>query len=729
MAGAQRARSMKATLPAAGRGREEDDAIGVARNLVEPPHELGLAPSPGARGGHGGPHPLVELGPEGLDELALLLGDLGVAFGEQDLAVAGLHAQELHESLIMAKGRRVSHERRASFRGMSARLVFCAAVGLAAASLAAATASAAPVHFTAPIFVDQNLAGGEPLVSADPTHGTLLYTSHEGTTHIYQPGLTTSSVLPFLIGYRDQVNMWTSKDDGKTWVPVNFNGTGFATDPSHNVGFSDPDLTYDEGGRVYNTGIDLANDALFSSADGGLTWDRGTPECHEGDRPWLAGGKKDEVFLATNTGGGQSTHQIFQSTDGGNTCSSSGIADQGDIPADASHYAGDGKLMYVHDRNMLVEPVCLSSPGNGFCDRGVGVSTWHRGDKGFTYQGRPYDQRVLAHWPAIALDSADTLYEVWDTDPRANDQGGCANGSPTGNGAPGTPQPNAVEYAYSKDMGKTWSPPITVGAPASSRAFWPWIVAGDAGKVSIVWYQSSKLVDLDCESSDISIRAASILGADTGSPSISVVDPVGAPIHSNGVCQGGTTCVATGQDRRLGDFFTNALDSRGCAMIASGDTTKPDPATGQARAVSLPIFLRQNSGPALVGGGDCSGDQASLGLPQNSATASARACVSRRNFHIRLRAPKGQHLKRASIYVAGKRVTVRLGKKRIKTLTGRRLTLPVNLRGLPKGTFTIRVEAVTRRGRRFVDLRTYSTCTVKQKTKAKKHTLKPKKKS
>jgi hypothetical protein len=375
---------------------------------------------------------------------------------------------------------------------------------------------------------------------------------------------------------------------------------------------------------------------------------------------------------------------------------------------------------------MLVEPVCLST-GN-FCDKGVGVSTWHRGDKAFAFQGRPYDQRTLAHWPAIALDAADTLYMVWDTDPRASDQGGCANTSATGNGAPGTPQPNAVEYSYSKDMGKTWAPPIRVAAPPSSRAFWPWIAAGDAGKVSIVWYQSDKLVDLDCESSNIRIQAASISGADTGTPSISVVDPVGRAIHGNGVCQGGTTCVVTGQDRRLGDFFTNSIDGRGCAFIASGDTTKPDPATGKARAIALPILLRQNSGPALVGGGDCSGRQAALGLPASSTSGggASTTCASRRAFRIHLRAPAGERLARATIYVAGKRVAVRSGAKRFTTLSGRRLTAPINLRGLPRGKVTVRVEAVTRSGRRFVDLRTYRTCTTKQASRGTRHPLQPK---
>src|SRR5439155_13278361 len=157
---------------------------------------------------------------------------------------------------------------------------------------------------------------------------------------------------------------------------------------------------------------------------------------------------------------------------------------------------------------------------------------------------------------------------------------------------------------------------------------------------------SDKLVDLDCQQSKINIKAATILGADTASPAIETVDAVGRAIHDNGVCQGGTTCVVTGQDRRLGDFFTNSIDSRGCVFIASGDTTKADPVTGKARAVSLPIFLRQSSGPALVGGGDCSGETANLGLPASSpgagggngatGTSGSRGhCVSRRRFRLR----------------------------------------------------------------------------------------------
>ena len=54
----------------------------------------------------------------------------------------------------------------------------------------------------------------------------------------------------------------------------------------------------------------------------------------------------------------------------------------------------------------------------------------------------------------------------------------------------------------------------------------------------------------------------------------------------------------TGEDRRLGDYFTVNTDRRGCMIIATGDTTLTDPVTGQPSPISHPLFLRQDSGPA-----------------------------------------------------------------------------------------------------------------------------------
>jgi hypothetical protein len=79
-----------------------------------------------------------------------------------------------------------------------------------------------------------------------------------------------------------------------------------------------------------------------------------------------------------------------------------------------------------------------------------------------------------------------------------------------------------------------------------------------------------------------------------------------------------------------------------------------------------------------------------------------RRCTSHRRFRIRLRAPRGQRLRSASVFVNGRRVRV---------LHGRRLRAPVDLRGLPRGRFTVRVTARTLSGRSVSETRRYRTCT------------------
>jgi hypothetical protein len=95
-----------------------------------------------------------------------------------------------------------------------------------------------------------------------------------------------------------------------------------------------------------------------------------------------------------------------------------------------------------------------------------------------------------------------------------------------------------------------------------------------------------------------------------------------------------------------------------------------------------------------------------LGLP------SARRCVSRRKFRIRLRAPNGARVRWATVSIKGKK-TVRVAGGRART------TATVNLRGLPKGKFKVRVRVHASNGRTYRSTRTYRTCTAKIK-KAKK---------
>jgi hypothetical protein len=475
-------------------------------------------------------------------------------------------------------------------------LTLIALVGALPGSGAAGTT--AP-RFAPPVYVDQQLAGGEPEVFADNLHGRLIYTSHEGTTHLYRDGLTMSpwGDFAFVSNYCNQVNSWTSPDGGVNWYRDRYLGTTCPQNPTY-TGFSDPDLTQDASGRVYNTGIDLANDALFSSIDGGQTWDKGTGFCHDGDRPWLAGGLANQVFMATDaveeSGSG---HTVYVSTDGGNSCSTTGIPDRGAL-ADGGSWTADGKLYYDRRTGTVVEPAIFDHNDGSF---GLGISTMPNGGSAFTPHEGVRGTSMFAHWPAIAIDKAGTVYLTWDTDDRqANTSGGC-------NGAR-TPAANSIVLVSTKDLGKTWSAPVVISHPGT-RVFWSWVAAGDAGKVSVVWYQTEKqdgLPDLDCQTGHVHVMEASVTNATSKAPSKAIVDAAGRVVHIGWVCQGGTTCVATGQDRRLGDYFTNVIDGHGCVLIATGDTRLTDPTTGGPLPTARPLFIRQNGGSRLIGTGNCS---------------------------------------------------------------------------------------------------------------------------
>ncbi|TMM10306.1 MAG: hypothetical protein E6F98_12905 [Actinobacteria bacterium] len=470
------------------------------------------------------------------------------------------------------------------------------ALGLPGASAAGPSTAT----FAAPVYVDQTLAGGEPTIFADTLHGRLIYTSHEGTTHLYRDGLVASpwGDFNFVANYCNQVNTWTSPDGGVNWYRDRYLGSPCPTSPTNNEGFSDPDLTQDAGGRVYNTGINLVNDSLFSSIDGGQTWDKGTADCHDGDRPWLAGAKANQVFMGTDTlEGSGSGHQVFISNDGGQTCTATGIDDNGSL-TDGGTWTAFGKLYYDRLAATVVEPAIFQHGDGSF---GVGISTMPNGGSAFTPHEGYRGTSMYAHWPAIAIDAAGTVYVVWDTNDRqAGTSGGCSGAA--------TPAPNSIMMVSTKDLGKTWSSPVTVAHPGT-RVLWPWIAAGDAGNVSVIWYQTEPqdgLPDLDCQSGHIHVMEDSITNASGKNPSGAIVDAAGRYVHNGWVCQGGTTCVATGQDRRLGDYFTNGLDARGCVLIATGDTRLTDPTTGSPLPTARPLFIRQNGGPRLIGHGTCS---------------------------------------------------------------------------------------------------------------------------
>lgn len=121
---------------------------------------------------------------------------------------------------------------------------------------------------------------------------------------------------------------------------------------------------------------------------------------------------------------------------------------------------------------------------------------------------------------------------------------------------------------------------------------------------------------------------------------------------------------------------------------ASGPAAGPAPAPKPAPPASPPVAAA--SKPSL----------------KNVATLpSTKQCVSRRKFRIRLRSPKGAKIASATVKLRGKTVATRKGK---------RVTAPIDLRGLPKGTFTVSINVVLTDGRVVTGSRTYRTCAPKK---------------
>lgn len=85
---------------------------------------------------------------------------------------------------------------------------------------------------------------------------------------------------------------------------------------------------------------------------------------------------------------------------------------------------------------------------------------------------------------------------------------------------------------------------------------------------------------------------------------------------------------------------------------------------------------------------------------------SAKACLSRRSFAIRVRIPKGLTAKDATVTITGRKRLV---------VKGRSLTAPIDLRGLPKGTFKVAITVRATDGRKVTATRTYRTCAPKRR--------------
>jgi hypothetical protein len=247
-------------------------------------------------------------------------------------------------------------------------------------------------------------------------------------------------------------------------------------------------------------------------------------------------------------------------------------------------------------------------------------------------------------------------------------------------------------FTTSRNGGKTWAPPLDILPPGVARTSNPAIDVGDPGRVAISFIGSEQPKDAPADSmrwNAYLAQSTDALAADPLFYAASVNDPA-----TNTLWKG--DCASPIRCGNMGDFYDVTIGPDGTPRGAFVDSC-PGKDECTAFGVTDPrgegIMGQLVGGPPLVG--TTAQQTPAVALPP------ARRCTSRRAFKIRLRQPRHGRLLRARVYVNGRRVRV---------LRGRRLTAPVDLRGLPAGSYAVRVVATTTTGRTVVRTRRYRTC-------------------
>ena len=458
------------------------------------------------------------------------------------------------------------------------------------------TAEAPDITWSEPEFIDSTRAGGEP-VSVVAQDGSINVSAHAGTTHIYKNPDALPGVRDFLWGYTNQTLNWRSTDGGETWSYTGLAGTGQGPHSLLSTGFSDPDYAMDQAGNLYNVEIDLANDAVYKSTDDGQSWPVAHPIAAPGDRPWLTALEPNEVFLYVNL-----PRTMLRSTDPNLL-----VWEHLPAPAVTSKSVPDP----LNPDNGLIGPVDLG----GFAISGDDAQTWTRyrfGPEG-SQGGRDILGKATQFFGVVGVDNAGNVYQA-------------AAGGYTGS-ADTTPDGEVTFTYYERETGRTNQQRINIPIP-DGDALWPWVIAGDDGRVAVVWYQNlkgdpDKFYIFAAVTHNATGRVQCVDGStELHPPKWTVSNVSGRPVHLGKICLSGTTCNANPSfeagDRRLGDFFTVNFDLNGNLFIASGDTTLPGSLTsfipdgmeeeeGEVeelegkKPVGNPIFMRQTGGdPMLV---------------------------------------------------------------------------------------------------------------------------------
>jgi hypothetical protein len=216
-----------------------------------------------------------------------------------------------------------------------------------------------------------------------------------------------------------------------------------------------------------------------------------------------------------------------------------------------------------------------------------------------------YGTHVAAIFPSADSDSAGNIYVVWAMN-SARPNAVQGSGAPT--------HTYDIWFAASRDDGQTFYGPFRVSSGVGTSVF-PWIDAGDDGRVDIVWYQSANVApplvanptspgtltggpNAMPAGSEWFVMFAQSLNADSREPVFTVSQASDHKNHTGSISIGGLT---GSSDRSLLDFFEVAIGPDGKANIAYADNGLAPTHISYARQTGGPLALTSPTSPGCLG--------------------------------------------------------------------------------------------------------------------------------
>lgn len=197
------------------------------------------------------------------------------------------------------------------------------------------------------------------------------------------------------------------------------------------------------------------------------------------------------------------------------------------------------------------------------------LTVWRSVDHGTTWNETLVRPGIgtLVQYPVAAVDAAGAVYVAWAEDPSAP----ADPGTPVGFAVPRLAGIPHVYLAVSRDGGATFSEPRMLSSP-DRPALFPWVVAGDAGRVAVAWYDGVLPLPSDHVPNQWNVAVAMSVLADQPEPVFETFLATPRPIHLGSICTTGAFCYAPVADQTMGLFFQMALLPDGSPVLAfAGD--------------------------------------------------------------------------------------------------------------------------------------------------------------